>query len=74
MVEINVNKYDQIYKIGFRLIFNYFSNIEIDRASSRLELFEQDLHVHARMEEDVLIPKALKAELNEKLSWLIALN
>lgn len=43
---------------------------------TQLELFEQDLHVHARMEEEVLIPKALKieTELNEKLSLLIKLN
>jgi regulator of cell morphogenesis and NO signaling len=43
---------------------------------TQLELFEQDLHVHARMEEEVLIPKALKIEkaLNEKLAQLTTLN
>jgi len=43
---------------------------------SQLELFEQDLHVHARMEEDVLIPKALKieTELNERILRLIKDN
>jgi regulator of cell morphogenesis and NO signaling len=43
---------------------------------TQLELFEQDLHVHARMEEDVLIPKALKIEtaLNEKFAQLTKLN
>ena len=29
---------------------------------TQLEAFEQDLHVHARIEEEVLIPKALKLE------------
>ena len=29
---------------------------------TQLETFEQDLHVHARIEEEVLIPKALKLE------------
>jgi len=29
----------------------------------QLETFEQDLHVHARMEEDVLIPKAIDIEV-----------
>jgi len=29
---------------------------------TQLESFEQDLHVHARIEEEVLIPKALKLE------------
>jgi regulator of cell morphogenesis and NO signaling len=43
---------------------------------TQLELFEQDLHVHARMEEDVLIPKALKIEtaLNEKILHLTKHN
>ena len=43
---------------------------------TQLELFEQDLHVHALMEEEVLIPKALIIEtaLNERLLHFTTVN
>lgn len=43
---------------------------------TQLQIFEQDLHVHALMEEEVLIPKALKIEntLTAKLKQSMSLN
>ncbi|UKJ06727.1 hemerythrin domain-containing protein [Solitalea lacus] len=43
---------------------------------SQLQAFEQDLHVHAIIEEQVLIPKAIKieTELKYKLRYLVLLN
>jgi regulator of cell morphogenesis and NO signaling len=43
---------------------------------TQLEAFEQDLHVHARIEEEVLIPKALKLEsdLQNRILSLLSNN